>query len=363
MSKKNVSSNIIKLAHGAGGVLQEELISFITKNITHKNVNEGIGVKELDDGATIPLEEYDKEIVITADGHTVYPLFFPGGNLGTLSACGTINDMIMMGAQPLALTSIVIIEEGFKFESLEKIINAFNFKAKEANVAIIAGDTKVMPRGTLNEMIMATTGIGIKDKNIKILDNNLKAGDKIIITGSIGDHGTALIGSREGLNISTDLISDVGSLLEIYNALKDDIGNNHIHAMKDPTRGGISGALNDWANKSNVGIIIEEDTIPLKKQVNAICEMLGLDPFAIASEGRALMSVSRDNAEEILEKIKSRDNAEEILEKIKFTEIGKDAVIIGEVSTTNPRKVLLNTLVGGTRFVDMPIGENIPRIC
>jgi hydrogenase expression/formation protein HypE len=347
---KKVSSNVIRLAHGAGGVLQEELISFVTKNITFKNVNKGIGVEELDDGATIPLDDYDKEIVITADGHTVYPLFFPGGNLGTLSVCGTVNDLIMMGAQPIAMTSIIIIEEGFKFENLEKIMNAFNFKAKEANVAIIAGDTKIMPKGTLNEMIMATTGIGIKDKNIKVLDSNLKPGDKIIITGSIGDHGTALIGSREGLNISTDLNSDVEHLSEIYNILKEDISNNYIHAMKDPTRGGIAGALNDWANKSDVSIVLEEEKIPIKKQVNAICEMLGLDPFSIASEGRALMSVNPNQAEYILE-------------KIKLTSIGKDAEIIGVVKSENPKRVLLNTIVGGTRFVDMPIGENIPRIC
>ena len=350
MSSKNISSEIIKLGHGAGGVLQEELISFITKNITYKSVNKGIGVTELDDGATIPLENYDKEIVITADGHTVYPLFFPGGNLGTLSACGTINDLIMMGAQPLALTSIIIVEEGFKFEQLEKIIDAFNYKTKEAKVAIIAGDTKVMPKGTLNDMIMATTGIGIKDKSVIVLDNNLKQGDKIIITGSIGDHGTALIASREGLNISTDLTSDVESLLEIYNVLREEINNNYIHAMKDPTRGGISGALNDWAKKSNVGILLEEDKVILKRQVKAICEMLGLDPYAIASEGRALMSVDANRADEILKKIKS-------------TKIGIDAVIIGEVNSNHPKKVLLNTLVGGTRFVDMPIGENIPRIC
>jgi len=350
MSMKKLSSDVIRLAHGAGGVLQEELISFITKNITLKNVNNGIGVKELDDGATIPLDDYEKEIVITADGHTVYPLFFPGGNLGSLSLCGTINDLIMMGAQPVALTSIIIVEEGFKFEQLNKILDSFNTQAKEANVAIIAGDTKVMPKGTLNEMVMATTGIGIKDKNIKILDRNLKSGDKIIITGSIGDHGTALMASREGLNISTDLKSDIAHLLEIYNVLKENIDNNHIHAMKDPTRGGISGALNDWANKSDVSIILEEEKIPIKKQVNAICEMLGLDSYAIASEGRALMSVDPTKAEEILSKIKS-------------TSIGKDAEIIGVVKAENPKRVLLNTIVGGTRFVDMPLGEPIPRIC
>ena len=350
MNDMNESSKIIRIAHGAGGILQEELINFITKDIPRKNVNNGIGVEELDDGATIPLNNYDKEIVITADGHTVFPLFFPGGDLGTLSVCGTVNDLLMMGAEPLALTWMLIIEEGFKFNTLERLIKSFNLKVKEANIAVIAGDTKVMPRGTLNEIIMATTGIGIKDKRIKIVDNGLKAGDKIIITGTIGDHGTALLASREGLNISTDLESDIELLLEINNAVKEEINNNYIHAMKDPTRGGIAGALNDWAKKSNVSIWLEEDKIPIKKQVIAICEMLGLDPFHIACEGRALMSVDSDQAADILQKIKS-------------THIGKDAEIIGEVKTDNPKRVFMKTVVGGTRFVDMPLGEPIPRIC
>jgi hydrogenase expression/formation protein HypE len=350
MSIKKESSNVIRLAHGAGGVLQEELIKFIIKDIAFKKISNGIGVEELDDGATIPLKDYNQEIVITADGHTVYPIFFPGGNLGSLSVCGTVNDLLMMGAEPIAITSVIIIEEGFKIENLEKILHSFNLKAKEANIAIIAGDTKVMPNGSLNEIIMATTGIGIKDKHIKILDNELKIGDKIIITGSIGDHGTALMASREGLNISTDLESDIGFLLEINNVVKSEIQNNYIHAMKDPTRGGIAASLNDWAKKSNLGIFIEEEKIPIKKQVKAICDMLGLDPYDIASEGRALLSVDPKFADTILHKIKS-------------TKIGKDAEIIGEVRADNPKKVLLETIVGGTRFIDMPLGELIPRIC
>ncbi len=350
MSSQKESSNIIRLAHGAGGFLQEELINFIIKDIAIKKISNGIGVEELDDGATIPLKDYNQEIVITTDGHTVYPIFFPGGDLGSLSVCGTVNDLLMMGAEPIAITSVIIIEEGFKFDTLEKIIHSFNLKAKEANIAIIAGDTKVMPNGSLNEIIMATTGIGIKDKQIKILDNGLKIGDKIIITGSIGDHGTALMASREGLNISTDLKSDLGFLLEINNILGFEIKNNYIHAMKDPTRGGIAGNLNDWAKKSNVGIYIEEEKIPIKKQVTAICDMLGLDPYNIASEGRALLSVDPQFAEVILKKIKS-------------TQIGKGAEIIGEVKSENPKQVLLKTIVGGTRFIDMPLGELIPRIC
>ncbi|MFW9826529.1 MAG: hydrogenase expression/formation protein HypE [Candidatus Thorarchaeota archaeon] len=350
MSFKKESSNIIRLAHGAGGQLQEELIEFITKNIPFKNVNNGIGTEELDDGATIPLINYNKEIVVTADGHTIYPLFFPGGDLGTLSICGTINDLLMMGAEPLALTSMFIIEEGFEFTKLEKIINSMNKTTKEANVAIIAGDTKVMPRGTLNEIIIATTGIGIKDKSIKLLDNNLKVGDKIIITGSIGDHGTALMASREGLNISTNLISDISLLLDVYNEIKFEIKSNYIHAMKDPTRGGIAAALNNWAQKSNVSIWIEEEKVPIKKQVVAICNMLGLDSYNIACEGRALLAADPNHSKDILEKIRK-------------TKIGREATIIGEVKAENPKKVFLKTIVGGTRFIDMPLGEPIPRIC
>ncbi|MGQ4873379.1 MAG: hydrogenase expression/formation protein HypE [Promethearchaeia archaeon] len=349
MEEKN-DSKVIRLAHGAGGVLQGELIDFITKNIALRKIKNGIGVDELDDGATIPLDNYGKEIVITADGHTITPLFFPGGDLGILSVCGTVNDLLMMGADPIALTSIIIIEEGFKFDILGRIMESFNRTAEKANIAIIAGDTKVMPRGTLNEMIMATTGIGIKDKSFKIQDNNLKPGDKIIITGTIGDHGAALLSAREKFNISTDLKSDVGLLTDIILNIKTEIKHNRIHAMKDPTRGGIAAALNEWAKKSSVSIIIEEDKVPIKKQVKAVCDMLGLDPYNIACEGRALISVESNYAEIILEKIKK-------------TDLGKGAEIIGEVKKENKGQVLLKTIVGGTRFIDMPIGEPIPRIC
>ncbi|MFX1239096.1 MAG: hydrogenase expression/formation protein HypE [Promethearchaeota archaeon] len=350
MEEKKPTEKIVRLAHGAGGVLQEELVQFLTEGIARKCVNDGVGVKELDDGATIPLEDYDKEIVVTADGHTVFPLLFPGGDLGKLSVCGTVNDLLMMGAKPLALTSIVIIEEGFSFEKLKLLMDSFNESARQADVAIIAGDSKVMPRGTLNDIIIGTTGIGIKSKQVKIEDNNLKVGDKIIITGSIGDHGTALMASREGLNIETDLTSDVNLLIEINEALESFILKNEIHAMKDPTRGGIAAALNDWANKSNVSVLIEEEKVPIKKQVKAICDMLGLDPYNIACEGRALLSVNPARADDILEVIKN-------------TAIGKGAEIIGTVQAENPKKVFMKTLVGGTRFVDMPLGEPIPRIC
>ncbi len=350
MDEKNLSSSIIRIAHGAGGLLQNELIEFITKGVSLRNVKNGIGLDELDDGATIPLTNSNEDLVITADGHTIHPLFFPGGDLGKLSACGTINDLIMMGARPIAITSIIIIEEGLEFEILDKIIKSFNAVLEQANVAIIAGDSKVMPKGTISGMIMATTGIGIKNKNIKILDNNLKPGDKIILTGSIGDHGIALISSREGISFSTELKSDLDMLLDIYNAIKEEMKLNQIHAMKDPTRGGIAAALNDWAVKSNIGINLDEEKILIKREVNATCDMLGLDPYAIACEGRALLAVDPRYSEEILEKLRKTKN-------------GSEARIIGEVSKENPKRVLLKTLVGGTRILDMPLGEPIPRIC
>jgi len=348
--KENLQSKVIRLAHGAGGILQEELIKFITKDIKIKKIHSGIGVEELDDGATIPLKNYDKEIVLTSDGHTVYPLFFPGGDLGTLSICGTVNDLLMMGAEPMALTSNFIIEEGFEFSELEKIIKSFNLKAKEANIAILAGDTKVMPRGSLSGIIISTSGIGFRDKKIRVADNQLKVGDKIILSGTIGDHGIALMTAREEMSFTSDLISDVSLLTDIIDKLKSHIQKNHIHAMKDPTRGGIAGSLNDWAKKNNLSIWIKEEKIPIKKQVQAVSDMLGLDPFNIACEGKVLLSVDPLYADEILKLIRT-------------SRLGKDAEIIGEVRKDNPQKVLLETVVGGTRFVDMPLGEPIPRIC
>jgi hydrogenase expression/formation protein HypE len=255
-----------------------------------------------------------------------------------------------MGADPIALTSNFIIEEGFKFKKLKRIVKSFNLKAKEAGIAIIAGDTKVMPRGTLSGIIISTSGIGLRDKSIKIADNQIRNGDKIILSGTIGDHGIALMAAREELSFTSDIQSDVSLLTEIFKKLKPNIRKNHIHAMKDPTRGGIAGSLNDWAKKNNVSIWVKEEKIPIKKQVRAVSDMLGLDPFNIACEGKVLLAVDPDHAKQVLNLIKA-------------TSLGKEAEIIGEVRKDNPKKVLLETIVGGTRFVDMPLGEPIPRIC
>ena len=338
---------IVQLGHGGGGTLQGELIKFITENIPIKTIGTGVGVDAYDDGATIPLADSDNEIVVTADGHTVSPLIFPGGDLGKLSVCGTVNDLLMMGAKPLAITNIILIEEGTTFEFLGKIIKSFNASAKEAGIAILAGDSKVMPKGTLKEMVMSTTGIGIKPKNRTILDSNCKPGAKIIITGSVGDHGAALIAKREGIDLETNLESDVGLLLPLYDIQKEHRG---VLAMKDPTRGGLSAALNEWAKKSNVSIWLEEEKIPIKKEVKGICGLLGLEPLEIANEGKALLCVTAEQADAVLTAIQK-------------TPIGKDACIIGEVKEKNPQMVIMKTPLGGNRIVEMPMGELIPRIC
>ncbi|MBD3351946.1 MAG: hydrogenase expression/formation protein HypE [Candidatus Lokiarchaeota archaeon] len=345
--KKDTEDKIVLLSHGAGGALQEKLIRFITKSAKLRKIGNGIGLDAYDDGATIPLTEKDSEIVITSDGHTIDPIFFPGGNLGELAATGTINDLLMMGAKPIAISSTIFIEEGFSFDQLEKITTSFHETLKDNNVALLCGDTKVLPKGNLDKIIMSTTGIGLKKDTLKILDSNIKIGDKIIITGYIGDHGSSLIANRKEINIDTTLLSDLHVLSPIIKSIPN---LQDINAMKDPTRGGVSAALNNWAQKSNVSIFLYEEKLPIRKEVKAICEILGLNPLDISNEGKALISVDRDHADQVLNAIRS-------------TELGQFAEIIGEVREENQGKVLMKTKFGGTRFINMPMGEPIPRVC
>jgi len=253
----------------------------------------------------------------------------------------------MMGAKPIAMMSTVFIEEGMDFDTLGKIFNSFNTTLDKYNVSLIGGDTKVLPKGNLDQIIMATTGIGFRPKSVKIGDLNLKVGQKIILTGSIGDHGATLIAHRNEIKLETDLVSDVAPLFPLFEKIPNYEG---ISAMKDPTRGGIASALNDWASKNKVGIFLDEQQILIKREVKAICDILGINPFEIACEGRALIAVEQSKAEIVLKKIQA-------------SELGKDAHIIGEIVATNPGKVLMKTRYGGTRFIEMPMGEPIPRVC
>jgi hydrogenase expression/formation protein HypE len=334
----------IGMSHGAGGEIMQSLISgIILENIKNKSVNGGVGLAELDDGATIPLGEY--EVVISTDSHTIDPIFFPGGDIGKISIAGTVNDVSVMGAQPLAIASAMVISEGFSSDDLEQIVKSMDLVCRETGVAIVTGDTKVMEKDKLDKIIITTTGIGIVKKGDAKRDSGLKLGDQIILSGSVGDHGISLMSFREGFGFETDLKSDVAPVWEMVKAALD-IGG--VNAMKDPTRGGIANALNELASKSGVGMLIDEEKIPLKKEVIAASEMLGIDPYEVANEGKVIMGVREDKAQEILKAIKN-------------TKYGKEAQIIGEVTDDN--HVILETALGGKRILEEPIADPVPRVC
>ncbi|HUT79919.1 MAG TPA: hydrogenase expression/formation protein HypE [Candidatus Bathyarchaeia archaeon] len=336
----------VDLSHGAGGTKMDELLEIIMKNIKYRKIGDGIGLDEKDDGATIKVG--DKRIVTSIDGHTVHPIFFPGGDLGKLAITGTINDIAVMGGKPIAILSSIIIEEGFPVKDLQRIVDSLAETAEDNNVAIIAGDTKVMPRGTLDKIVIITAGIGIiEDESIDIRDSNLKPGDKIIVSGTVGDHGIALMAGREGISFETELLSDVAAVTDIVNvALK--IGG--VVAMKDPTRGGLASALNEFAEKSKVSLWVEDEKIPIEPAVSAASEMLGLEPLGVTCEGRVIIGVHAEQAEEMLRAIKELPN-------------GKNAAIIGEVKADRPGFVISKTIIGGHRIIEKPIGEQIPRVC
>ncbi|MBE0633344.1 hydrogenase expression/formation protein HypE [Candidatus Bathyarchaeota archaeon] len=337
--------DVVKLSHGAGGSTEDTLIHELFLKIFEKRqAREGIALDALDDGASIRIGEY--EVILSIDGHTVDPIFFPGGDLGRLAVCGAVNDTVVMGAEPVAILDSIIVEEGFPMENLKKIVSSMNEAAKEAGVAIIAGDFKVMPKGTLDGMVISTTGVGIL-RGKRVLDSQAEPGDRVIITGSVGDHGIALMSKREGLSFETELVSDVSPLHETVKAAMD---AGEVKAMKDCTRGGLAMALNEIAGKSGVSIWLESDKIPVKNSVRAASDMLGLDPLEVTCEGKAVMVVSGEDAQNILGAIRQ-------------TKYGKDAAIIGEVKGDRKGLVLLRTVVGGTRILRKPLSEPIPRVC
>lgn len=339
-----MSEDKISMNHGAGGEVMANLISSaVLDNITKKSVNGGISLDALDDGATIPIGDY--EIVVTTDGHTIDPLFFPGGDIGRISAAGTINDVSVMGAKPLAISNAIIMQEGFPIADLDRIMKSLNETCEEVDVAVITGDTKVMEQGKIDGIVMVTTGIGIAKKGEIVRDSTLEVGDKIIVTGSLGDHGMSLMSFREGFGFETDLKSDTAPM---WNVVKKALDVGGVTAMKDPTRGGFANAINEMASKSGKGVLLHQKAIPIKKEVHAVSEMLGIDPFEVANEGKVVMGVKADKAEEVLEAIKTE-------------EYGKDAAIIGEVIEGD--YVVVETPIGGERILEAPIADPVPRVC
>jgi len=310
----------------------------------------------LDDSAVID------GIVFTTDSYTVKPLFFPGGDIGSLSVAGTVNDLSVMGAQPIALSCSLIISDGFLLKDLDVILQSMKEYAQMADVPVITGDTKVVERTAVEGLFINTSGIGKRsqylDKNIEAVrarreydynwpnDSALAAGDKIIISGTVGDHGVALLSFREGYGFETKVKSDAQPLNHMIEKV---LRVGGVTAMKDPTRGGVANALNEWSEKSKVGIVIDEEQIPLNEAVVTACEMLGIDPLEIGNEGKALIAVIPELADEVLQVLKK-------------TREGKDAAIIGEASSEY-RGVAMRTSVGGLRVIESPIGDPIPRIC
>ncbi len=334
----------IEMAHGAGGkVMQRLLEDLIIPSFSHRKLG-AIGLDEMDDGATLQLD--DTRLIVCTDAHTIHPLFFPGGNIGTLTACGTVNDLAVMGAQPMAMTNTIIVEEGFEIATLQAILKSLNDVIEPIGVAMIAGDTKVMPKGTIDSLVMSTTGIGLVYGDQPIADSGAKPGDDIIVTGPIGDHGTSLLAHREGLEFDVDLTSDIAPLWDPIRACLD-VGG--VHAMKDPTRGGTAAALNEIASKSGVEFEIQESSIPIRPAVDSLCEILGLDALHMSCEGTAVMTVDPSKTDEVLRALREHEATSECCK-------------IGRV-TEGASRVVMKTEIGGSKIVQVPYGEPIPRVC
>ncbi len=336
-----MEKTVINLGHGSGGKLTKELLD----NIIFKAF-ENPYLNQKHDGAIFEIKE---RIAFSTDSFVINPIFFKGGNIGSLAVHGTVNDVAMCGAKPKYLSLSFIIEEGFSIENLKRIINAIKIAAIESDVQIVTGDTKVVEKGKGDQLFINTSGIGEVHPKAKISTNRIEVGDKIIVNGNIGTHGMAIMSEREGLKFETDLISDSTNLNHVIEKLLDEFGEE-IHLFRDPTRGGLSSALNEIAEEIEKGIELYEKEIPVLKQVKAACELLGLDPLYVANEGVFISIVSANSSADFLKKLQEMDK-------------GRTARCIGEVTSENIKKVVLHSAIGGKRVVAPLIGEQLPRIC
>jgi len=328
----------ITLAHGNGGQENNELIT----EVFYKAFKNDI-LSKSEDAAVIQ----DGTLAFSTDSFTVSPIEFPGADIGKLAVCGTCNDLAMMGAKPKYLTCSVILEEGFDVDTLNRIVSSMQKELEVNGAIVVSGDTKVVPRGSVDKIFINTTGIGqIEQKGIS--SNSIQEEDVIIVSNSIGKHGATIFAAREGIDFSTSLKSDCASLWPVVKKLID--SGIKIRALRDATRGGVSAVLNEWAKQSDVCIEIEEEKIPVCDEVSGICELLGFEALSLANEGTFVMAISKDQVDSALEVLKSHETSEE-------------AAIIGKVTSKHNKKVVLNTAWGTQRFIDLPTGELLPRIC
>jgi len=331
----------VLLAHGNGGKFTSQLIQncflpYFQDPVLH----------QLNDQAILEIEKC--RIAFTTDSFVVHPLFFPGGDIGKLAVCGTVNDLAVGGAIPLYLSAGFIIEEGFPLEEIKKISSSLAAAAREAKVRIVTADTKVVEKGACDKLFINTSGIGVVNQGIDFASHKVRAGDKIILSGHVGDHGIAILSSRKGIEFETSITSDCAPLNLLVNDLFPYA--HAIHAMRDPTRGGLGTLLNEIARQSGCGMTIYENRLPFKEEVRGICEILGLDPLYLPNEGKLVAFVQAEHAEAILAAMKRNP-------------LGKDACIIGETTEKPSGKVIMETQVGGARLIEMLVAEDLPRIC
>jgi hydrogenase expression/formation protein HypE len=338
------SGDRVLLGHGSGGRLSAELVRGI-----FLSAMPGKELTRLNDQAFVDVQ--GTRLAFTTDSFVVKPLFFPGGDIGSLAVFGTVNDLAVGGAKPLYLSVAFILEEGFPLNSLRKIAESIQKAASRCGVEIVTGDTKVVERGSADGVFINTTGIGLAPAEVSLSADKAQPGDFILLNGPIGDHGVAIMARREGLEFETTIRSDSAPLHTLVAALLEvDRERRPIHCLRDPTRGGLSSTLNEIAAQSHAGMMIEEEEIPIREEVKGACELLGLDPLYVANEGKLVAFVHPDSAEEVLEAM--RDHP-----------LGRGAQIIGAVSDQHPGIVTLKTRLGTERVVDMLAGDQLPRIC
>ena len=337
----------IVMGHGSGGQMTHNLVSHtFLPNLGNEILNKG------NDAGIITFPQFEDQenhsLVVSTDCHVVWPLFFPGGDIGRLSICGTVNDVSMLGATPLYLTAGFILEEGLEINVLEKIVKSMRTAAHEANILIVAGDTKVVQKGKGDGLYITTSGVGYKEYSGDISGSNARPGDMVIVSGTIGDHGMAVLAARGELGLSGEIVSDVAPLNHLVSIVM--ATSNNIHVMRDPTRGGLATTLNEIAYQSKVNILLDETTIPINPVVADACEILGFDPLYVANEGKLIVIVDRKDAPNVLEAMRSSKH-------------GHNSAIIGEVREKPSGRVLLTTPYGTTRVLDNLSGEMLPRIC
>ncbi len=333
----------ILLGHGSGGKLTHNLIENLFVRYFHNPV-----LADQTDSALLSLDSTN--VAFTTDSFVVDPLFFPGGNIGKLAIAGTVNDLAVSGAKPLYLSASFIIEEGFDFNNLEEIVQSMAEEAKKAGVQIVTGDTKVVNKGKCDKVFITTTGLGALSSQLKHIStaNKVKRGDKIIINGTIGDHGMAVLAAREFLNLKSNITSDCACLNHLINKALN--VSDQIHFMRDATRGGVATVLTELAEITGMGIEIDEQQIPVNENVRGMCELLGYDPLYVANEGKVIMAVASEHTDQVLKAIK-RDKS------------GRKSSVIGEIVDEHPGRAWIKTTIGGKRILDMLAGEQLPRIC